>query len=425
MNNRQHYLKRLLEQKKIINAQLPKLIVNNVKRQPRRNFNIIRQNRAKLVYNSAPKRAPNVAPKRAPCVAPKRAPCVAPKRAPCVAPKRAPNVAPKRIHNVAPKRIHNVAPKRIHNVAPKRAPNVAPKRAPNVAPKRAPKRIHNNAPKFIHKRAKFINKPIINNIKPKSNTPTFTVKPKIINTTPPIYRKISNNIRLLRKNYIDRTNYIITRFSIFDYNYKGFILTKTCKNIDEYKQLLFNKDRLDFKFFIFENITLKSILNQANKKFIYLIYSSKLLPDEYKEKLNSLVNNIENIKLIYVENFDEMYKSMDEIIIEPNYTTSRLDDDDRLDSSFINVIKSYNNCSNIEILSFPYGSDFVINENKEIINRNAVSIKNIAIGLTAFDRNIYYCGNHSRVHNFFKTYYDLNISMYGVCCSEYCDSKRK
>ena len=115
---------------------------------------------------------------------------------------------------------------------------------------------------------------------------------------------------------------------------------------------------------------------------------------------------------------------MDEIIIEPNYTTSRLDDDDRLDSSFINVIKSYNNCSNIEILSFPYGSDFVINENKEII-RNAVSIKNIAIGLTAFDRNIYYCGNHSRVHNFFKTYYDLNISMYSVCCSEYCDSKRK
>ena len=230
MNNRQHYLKRLLEQKKIINAQLPKLIVNNVKRQPRRNFNIIRQNRAKLVYNNAPKR----------------------------------------IHNVAPKRSPNVAPKRIHNNAPKRAPN--------VAPKRAPKRIHNNAPKFIHKRAKFINKPIINNIKP--NTPTFTVKPKIINTTPPIYRKISNNIRLLRKNYIDRTNYIITRFSIFDYNYKGFILTKSCKNIDEYKQLLFNKDRLDFKFFIFENITLKSILNQTNKKFIYLIYSSKLLPDE-------------------------------------------------------------------------------------------------------------------------------------------------
>ena len=54
--------------------------------------------------------------------------------------------------------------------------------------------------------------------------------------------------------------YFITRFSIFDYDFKGYKLTKNLGIED--KSYLFSKERLDYKFDSFEKITLPSIVSQ-------------------------------------------------------------------------------------------------------------------------------------------------------------------
>ena len=305
-----------------------------------------------------------------------------------------------------------------------------PKFRPKLRPK-VNKNISNLTPLIIQEPnipnlpMPIIKKPIF---KPK-------LRPKLPQTklpqpfVPPIKKTLNYKIRnyplTYNKENCYRTHYIITRFSIFDYDYKGFIITKVCKNIDQYKNELFKSERLNFKFHIFEKITLPSLLNQTNKNYVWLIYSSIYLPEVYKEKLNSLTNNYPNIQVIYVNNFNDMNENINSIInTNEFYTTSRLDDDDELANNFISTLNTYNNVNNIQVISFPLGRDFILDSNLQIIYRKTVFIKNIAIGLTAFNMNIYLCGNHSQIHNKYLTYYNSNIPMYSVCCSEYCDSKR-
>ena len=84
--------------------------------------------------------------------------------------------------------------------------------------------------------------------------------------------------------------YIITRFSILDKSKKKF------KNSES---LLFNKNRLDYKFKCFELMTLPSIINQTNQNFIWHIYTSDYLPIEYKNKLQMLIDKYDKIKCIF------------------------------------------------------------------------------------------------------------------------------
>ena len=218
--------------------------------------------------------------------------------------------------------------------------------------------------------------------------------------------------------------YIFTRFSILDNDSKSWNLTRNNKSINELKSKLFDKKRLDEKFFTFENITYKSLVNQSNQNFIWYVITSKYLPQNYKDKLYTFEG--ENIKILEVENMREFNSFIKNIEYEKDYCTVRLDDDDGLNIKFIDKLnKIYNNSNKSEVVSFYKGRKItkykseIITENKDYIR------KKVSAGLSKFNGNIYGCGSHTKVDQKYKIIYDNSKNMFFQWASEFCDTKRK
>jgi hypothetical protein len=216
-------------------------------------------------------------------------------------------------------------------------------------------------------------------------------------------------------------HFIITRFSIYDNNSTSFKLTrKTRKN--QIKSKLFNTQRLDFKFKVFDKMTYPSIQNQTCKNYSWLIYASDYLPEKYKEKLNTYSNK--HTKIIYVKNFSEMNSNLSSLLKnKENYTTVRLDDDDGLHSDFLQHLNQYKNDKG-KIISFPYGILFKLRGNKIIYKKRPFYFKKIALGLSAIGFNIYSAGGHTHVDEKYNVIYNNLKKAYYLCASEFCDTKR-
>lgn len=75
----------------------------------------------------------------------------------------------------------------------------------------------------------------------------------------------------------------ITRFSFF-----GKSGWKS--NTSEDKELLFKEDRLEQRMYLFENVTLPSLIAQTDSEFHHLVLSSSELPDLAKIKLRKYVS---------------------------------------------------------------------------------------------------------------------------------------
>lgn len=212
--------------------------------------------------------------------------------------------------------------------------------------------------------------------------------------------------------------YIITRFSILDHEFKGYCLTRNEKNFHQYKEKLFSEERMEEKFSAFEKITLPSIINQTNQNFVWEIYASEYMSSEYKNRLLNNTKNYHNIKIYFIKSFKEFNKTE---FTGDQYCTIRLDDDDALNSNFIEKTKKYK--KNESILSFPRGQKITIKNNK-IIYGDKTNIKNIALGLCAIGMNIYNCGNHTKVHEKYNVIYDNTPNMYLLYCSKNTDTGR-
>jgi len=216
-------------------------------------------------------------------------------------------------------------------------------------------------------------------------------------------------------------HYIFTRFSILDKTCKGFQLTRN--NIDNIENLLFNENRLNYKFNVFHNMTVPSIKNQTYQNYVWLIFTSNYLPQKYKNILEKY--SCDKIKIVYVENFNEMSEYIKNTLKNiDHYTTMRLDDDDALSRTFLEEINKYENEKG-KIISFPNGINYTFTKNKFILG-SRISHKHIALGLTAIGFNIFRAGDHSKLDQ--KNIQVIEIptkDSYFLCCSDYCDTKRK
>jgi len=217
--------------------------------------------------------------------------------------------------------------------------------------------------------------------------------------------------------------YILTRFSIYDYNWKSFQANRNSATELEYREKLFNVDRLEYKFKSFELITLPSIINQTNQNFIWYIYSSIYLPEKYKDRLLHITKDHENIKCLFIESFKE-FNRLDYQNMNFKYCTVRLDDDDGLNSAFIEELNKYANEENFTVISFPHGKKFTIKDD-EIIYGEKIKWKNIALGLTVIGFDIFDCGVHTTIHTRYKVIYNEKPDMYYLNCNmSFCDSQR-
>jgi len=214
--------------------------------------------------------------------------------------------------------------------------------------------------------------------------------------------------------------YIITRFSILDYDHKQYRLTRNEKNFHQYKEKLFSKERMEEKFNTFEKITLPSVINQTNQNYLWEIYASEYMSNEYKNRLLNITKNYHNIKIYFIKSFKEFNKT--EITCH-QYCTLRLDDDDALNPTFIEKLQKYKNQNN-SIISFPRGQKITI-KNNEIIYGDKTNIKKIAIGLCGIGMNIYNCGDHTKVDQKYNIIYDNTPNMYLIYCSKNTDTSRE
>ena len=214
----------------------------------------------------------------------------------------------------------------------------------------------------------------------------------------------------------------MTRFSVYDYKFKGFVDKVNLDEI-EYKNRLFSEDRLNYKFKSFEMVTLHSIVNQTNQNFIWYIYASTYMPEKYKTRLNDLIKHHKNIICIYVENLKELYHKKD--FTDEKYCTMRIDDDDGLSPTFLeNLYNNYRDEENNTVISYVNGRKFTI-DNDKIIYGNTLKYKKIALGLCVIGNNIYNCGCHSYLDKEYNVVYNETPEMYMLNCSEFCDTKRK
>ena len=214
--------------------------------------------------------------------------------------------------------------------------------------------------------------------------------------------------------------YIITRFSIFDPLYKHFNLTDlTHYNRYGYKSKLFSSRRLDFKFKVFERMTLASVIKQTNKNYSWYIYTSTQLPEKYKKKLLRMTESYVQIKCIFIDSFKEFTFIP---ALPGSYCTVRLDDDDGLSPTFLANVQKYSHYPGC-IVSHSHGKKYKLVCDK-IVTGDDVIYKNIALGLCAIGMNIYDCGSHTEIEDKYRVLYDETPNMYYLCYSEHCDSKR-
>jgi hypothetical protein len=127
--------------------------------------------------------------------------------------------------------------------------------------------------------------------------------------------------------------YIITRFSILDVDCGDWIISRDDKDKEQLKKKLFDETRLREKFWAFENVTYRSIINQTNQNFFWMIFISNELPIKYKDKLYAYERH--NVKIFEVINMAEFFNILKNSKYSPEYSTVRLDDDDGLNINFI------------------------------------------------------------------------------------------
>lgn len=215
--------------------------------------------------------------------------------------------------------------------------------------------------------------------------------------------------------------YFITRFSIYDSQFRGFRLT-TDYSQKEYERRLFDKDRLNHKFDTLQNITLPSIVKQTCKEWVWLIYTSDRLPAEYMKTLRALIKDYPNIALITVRSFSEFFEKDRSYNYDDSFATVRIDDDDGLNECFVEKLQQYSN--NVgSIVCFTEGT-LVKYVKGRLMMGEKISEKNNAQGLVGIGLAIYNSGRHSDIDTRYNVIYDHTPDMFLLTCSPFTDTKR-
>lgn len=127
---------------------------------------------------------------------------------------------------------------------------------------------------------------------------------------------------------------------------------------------------LEERFNIFEEYTLKSMKEQTNQNFTWIILFHKRTPSKYKEKI---------IKLKKEFNFNDLYFDDDEKFSFSEYVdnenvnkeyfiTTRIDNDDMFANDYIEQIQQYANINLHEcFLSFEKGKKYDLETKKEYV----------------------------------------------------------
>ncbi|CAN6959371.1 hypothetical protein NYA8BAC_00157 [Psychrobacter okhotskensis] len=210
-----------------------------------------------------------------------------------------------------------------------------------------------------------------------------------------------------------KITYVLIRFSVLIEGTGSWNIAN--KNIETYREQLFNPIRLEQHFNLFKKVTIPSLLRQTispdSEWLKVVIITSESLPTWNKEQLEKLVEQYNWLYIDYVPEkgrslvqfvYDDLKNSKEDILI----STIRLDDDDALSSTFFEEMNIYFKRENVGFcLSFGSGYagfyDFKSDSYEKLIE---YYYPKIALGLCYF--NIYSAESKKFTINSIKTVYN-------------------
>ena len=173
------------------------------------------------------------------------------------------------------------------------------------------------------------------------------------------------------------------RFSFFGRN--DTRLSRFVMDEDKRFNLLYDPLRMEERFYFFENITLPSIRGQLEKDFKILLVSSKVMPGEYKKRLNAAVADIPQIEVVYsdaahiTDELNPRIADMTSSITGNKTVHFRLDDDDAICAQMVGLLRVNKRFAREnEIITFPKGLYLIDHADKPCLMRKFAPY--IAIG---------------------------------------------
>ena len=109
---------------------------------------------------------------------------------------------------------------------------------------------------------------------------------------------------------------------------------------------LYATDRMELRFFLFENFLVPSLKSQSDENFICLILTSDIMPEIYKNRLADICANTPNMELL-VSSELTVHEALWPSIAELNRRAGRplvqfrIDDDDCLSRDYVQELRGY------------------------------------------------------------------------------------
>lgn len=138
----------------------------------------------------------------------------------------------------------------------------------------------------------------------------------------------------------------IVRFSVLSTLKSPFHVYKD-NDFISVKEAVLNHSRLSERFALFETITLPSLDSQSEKGFKILVVAPRLLPDQWRSRLDYLVEKRDYLHVTYENEEDFTMSKCSPLILEKLLSTSgsfftfRIDDDDALSVYFMEYVRRY------------------------------------------------------------------------------------
>lgn len=176
---------------------------------------------------------------------------------------------------------------------------------------------------------------------------------------------------------------------------------------EQYIKYLYSQERMSYKLQAFERITLPSV--QSNLKCRdsaeWWIYTSKDMPEEYKDRLHSLVCDSRQIKVVEVESFAEVtekytkeYKALADR--EERLCVLRIDDDDGVyPNLFLDIEAAGQSRQYPFLFTCPQGNFCKIDTNGEIVIGRPILKTSYphTVALAGVDIDIRKLGDHTKI----------------------------
>lgn len=163
-------------------------------------------------------------------------------------------------------------------------------------------------------------------------------------------------------------------------------------------ELLFNEERLEKRFRMFEKITLPTLMSQTDKDFDWIVLSSSSMPDLFRRRLRTSVSGLKNngrnqvvfrdprhVAGVFRRSIQRMYQPDDLIC------SVVLDDDDGLSDDFVATCREQasfawenrDQSNDYVITSFPRGYSLILSEKGCDLASRYVPYTNLGLALTA------------------------------------------